>query len=658
MGSLQSAVLGFGAFKALQKCGLGRGFSMAENVILQTTAVATATMPLTAGYVGIIPALGMLTPTDNPPNGHVVLSVLQLILWSLAVAYLGVFTAVPLRAQTIVRERLRFPSGAATAKVIQLMHNESGVQAYERLDNVEGGEDGAGIEERAAGAHTGISSDAEHLVWASESPVPPQEIPEIGRAGTMQSLLSSLSAKMRSIEEEEEGHEELGVSGDWKTSCVALLVAFSFAFLYKMVAELVAVCHSDGLPTEVEGQSCRYIFKDFPVFSWLGFKAATEWGWILSLKMGYIGQGMIMGPRTCWSMLAGALTGFAWLGPIARRRGWAPGPISSTENGATGWVLWVSLAVMLSDSLMSLLLLLLATLVMKLGNRRSQRHVFKAAPTPDGGDIPTSWWVGGLLAATVLCTAVVSPMFSMAVYEPIVAVLLALLVAVLAVRALGETDLNPVSGVGKISQIVFAGLAPGRVVPNLIAGAIAEAGATQAGDMMQDFKTAHLLGVSPRPQFIAQLIGATLSVGVSVVAYDLFTSAWPVPGPELKVPTASMWLDMARLFNGGSLPAKVAEFAAAGAALAAAVVILQHYLKFRSLGPYAKFLPSGIGFAVGMYVGPQLTLPRFLGSLAEQVWLWASPASHASLMIVVASGLVLGEGTAAIVVATVKASQA
>jgi len=32
-------------------------------------------------------------------------------------------------------------------------------------------------------------------------------------------------------------------------------------------------------------------------------------------------------------------------------------------------------------------------------------------------------------------------------------VVVALLVALLAVRALGQTDLNPVSGVGKISQV-------------------------------------------------------------------------------------------------------------------------------------------------------------------------------------------------------------
>ena len=47
------------------------------------------------------------------------------------------------------------------------------------------------------------------------------------------------------------------------------------------------------------------------------------------------------------------------------------------------------------------------------------------------------------------------------------------------VRALGETDLNPVSGLGKISQLIFAVIQPGNVVANIIAGGVAEAGAQQ-----------------------------------------------------------------------------------------------------------------------------------------------------------------------------------
>lgn len=97
------------------------------------------------------------------------------------------------------------------------------------------------------------------------------------------------------------------------------------------------------------------------------------------------------------------------------------------------------------------------------------------------------------------------------------------------------------------AQVLFAIIAPGKVVANLAAGAIAEAGAQQAGDMMQDFKTAHLLGVCPRSQCIAMLLGSAASVFVSVGAFLLYTSAYEVPGPQFPAPTASIWLDMAEL---------------------------------------------------------------------------------------------------------------
>ena len=64
---------------------------------------------------------------------------------------------------------------------------------------------------------------------------------------------------------------------------------------------------------------------------------------------------------------------------------------------------------------------------------------------------------------------------------------------------------------------------------------------------LQDFKTAHLLGVCPRAQFLAMLLGSAASALVSVGAYSLYTSAWPVPGPEFPAPTAEIWLDMADL---------------------------------------------------------------------------------------------------------------
>lgn len=167
--SLQSAILGFGVFRVLRGWQAMQGYTIGENVITQTTAVATATMPLAAGefqagvclaeasgltacsrqsgrqpclveqavprfipaascqrplratflyqcpqaailvagFVGVIPALSIMTPAQNPPDGPLRLSWGQLILWALALAFLGVFMAVPLRVQTILKEKLR-----------------------------------------------------------------------------------------------------------------------------------------------------------------------------------------------------------------------------------------------------------------------------------------------------------------------------------------------------------------------------------------------------------------------------------------------------------------------------------------------------------------------------------------------------------------------
>lgn len=62
---------------------------------------------------GVIPALErLLKPAEGGP---IHLSTLQLAFWAFGVAFFGVFFAVPLRKQVIIREKLRFPSGTATA---------------------------------------------------------------------------------------------------------------------------------------------------------------------------------------------------------------------------------------------------------------------------------------------------------------------------------------------------------------------------------------------------------------------------------------------------------------------------------------------------------------------------------------------------------------
>jgi len=132
--------------------------------------------------------------------------------------------------------------------------------------------------------------------------------------------------------------------------------------------------------------------------------------------------------------------------------------------------------------------------------------------------------------------------------------------------------------------------------------------------------------------------------------------------------------------NGGQLPPHVLPYAVVGAAAAAFLAVATFLLQRASArlaeapaadlapgtaarraraaargGAAAWAVPSGIGVAVGMYVAAEWTLPRVLGCLAEQAWARTHPASHRQLMVVVASGLVLGEGTASIFSALARA---
>ncbi|PVU93295.1 hypothetical protein BB559_003341 [Furculomyces boomerangus] len=250
----------------------------------------------------------------------------------------------------------------------------------------------------------------------------------------------------------------------------------------------------------------------------------------------------------------------------------------------------------------------------------------------------------------------------------IIAVVLACVLAVLSVRALGKTDLNPVSGIGKISQIIFAYLMPKNIIGNLVAGAIAEAGAMQSGDLMQDLKTGQLIEASPRAQFYAQFIGSIFSVFISAYAYKIYTKLYEISGPLFRVPASHIWLDMARLVNGQSFPDYVLPFGYTFGVIFGTVVVLQGFTNFGSnVSWFSSF--SGMAFAIGIYNTPDFTLARFFGALSVEIFIYfytkeigpAIPsyifAERQNLMtyiIVVASGFVLGEGATAFRILLIK----
>ncbi|KAH9933658.1 OPT oligopeptide transporter protein-domain-containing protein [Epithele typhae] len=595
MMSLQSALIGFLMSKLLR-----RPMTPQENVVLQTTAVATGTMPLAAGFVGILPALGLLDEErDGVPPVH--LSWIAAVGWSCAVAFFGVFLSPPLRKQVIIEEQLAFPSGTATGQLISVLHQIP-------PPNVAG----QGVRRRAG--YRAIPD-------GDEAPDAADEAPE---STMLQSPVSPEFDTFADSGVEKEGWGALGWS--FAASGVMTLAAYFFPVIFAI-----------------------------PLF---GQTLASEWLWTFTPSLSYIGQGIIMGLPTTLSMNLGMLVGWGILSPLSKHMGWAPGPVGDMTTGARGWILWVSLAIMCADSLVSLVPVVAEVVSTKLWPAvfgPSAGGAPKESNETETEDrlVPMSWVLWGLGGSVVLGTFLVWLVFGDEGIKPwatVIGFVLGALLSVLGVRALGETDLNPVSGLGKISQLLFAWLQPGNVVANIIAGAVAEAGAQQAGDLMQDLKTGHLVRASPRAQFYGQLIGSCLSILVTTTAYSLYQRAYEIPGPSFPAPTAYVWLGLARLLRDGALPPHAAPAMALSALLFGALAGLKARAA-RAGRPHAAWLPSGVAFAIGFLNTPAFSLARLVGGVVEH-WYYTRRGGRERAgirLVVVASGFVLGEGVVSIV---------
>ena len=367
-----------------------------------------------------------------------------------------------LRQQTILREQLPFPSGTATAEIIRQLHGlpppastSSVCHNHNHNHN-----------------HNNNKLDQIHEKSSSSSCM--------GSKDEMTPLIASTTSSSSVLPIQ----QQQPIPPAWRL----LFCSFAISAAYTII-----------------GENCIPIIRNVPLGTYLGYPVLTAWSWTVQPSPSYFGQGLIMGPKTAVSMFLGTLVGWGLLAPMAHAKGWTTGPIKDVGTGPTGWLLWISLAIMLADSVVSLSVVLIKilrpqmALSSSISKRRSDNENSNntnndgsiedddTAVDPAPLDQQISWriWLPGLVVASLVCTGILTPMFAMPPWQSAFAVLFSLLVAVLAIRALGETDLNPVSGIGKVSQLLFAVVAPGNLVANLVAGAVAEAGAMAAGECNQ-----------------------------------------------------------------------------------------------------------------------------------------------------------------------------
>ena len=114
------------------------------------------------------------------------------------------------------------------------------------------------------------------------------------------------------------------------------------------------------------------------------------------------------------------LVGWGVLSPVSKLSGWAPGPVGDMTSGARGWILWVSLAIMCADSLVSLLPVAAEYFIYLLPTRISYVMYGHRDTDSDKEDfecetedrlVPIRWVLAGLGGSVVIGTILVWAVF-------------------------------------------------------------------------------------------------------------------------------------------------------------------------------------------------------------------------------------------------------
>jgi uncharacterized oligopeptide transporter (OPT) family protein len=283
---------------------------------------------------------------------------------------------------------------------------------------------------------------------------------------------------------------------------------------------------------------------------------------------------------------------------------------------------------------------------------RSLRAMKGASFVGSGGmEFPFRVWLPAILLVACAVIGAMHWILGVPFWLGIVAVLVSYILATVAIRGYGETDINPVGTMGHASQIVAGTLHPGNAITNLGAGGVAAGCSDSSASLMQVFKTGFLLGATPRRQILAQFIGVAVGSVVAVVIYLAVTSGVTIGSDELPAPGALPWSGMASLLAKGSdaLPPYGLLAALIGAGAGIVITLLE---KTRA----GRFLPSPFGMGIGLVVPGFISVSIFVGSLVGTILEKAAPKWSAVYLTPVASGGIAGEAITAVVISILAVS--
>lgn len=409
---------------------------------------------------------------------------------------------------------------------------------------------------------------------------------------------------------------------------------------------------SKGLPAlakwleescEWEGAKARlsryFLPEEFPLFGGkLGsdLLKTTSFGFEGSLIM--VAAGAIMGIRVGISLLIGAWLYFGIIGPeLVDIEAAKPG-----YGGIVRWTLWPATAMMVTSGLLSFALRW-RTVVRAFGGL-SGIVLGRSTERPDPlahVEVPGTWFALGTTASGLLCVLLAHVIFGISWWMSILAVLATFLLSIVAARATGETDVTPIGAMGKITQLLYGVVAPGKITTNLMTASITAGAASHSADLLTDLKSGYLLGGNPRKQTIAQLFGVLAGTLVCVPVYAIIVKPEKLGTEELPAPAAQVWASVAKMLSEGvqALPPGAPVGMYLGAVFGICLTLLEEFLPKKD----RIFIPSGTGLGIAGVIPAFNSISMFLGALAAWIIAKNSPKTDETYTVPVSSGLIAGE---------------
>ena len=353
-------------------------------------------------------------------------------------------------------------------------------------------------------------------------------------------------------------------------------------------------------------------------------RLGTEVG-VLSL-----GAGMIIGLRVTLSMAMGMV--IAWMvlpGPLLRA-GLVP---DLTFNLLVQrWIMWPATGLMVAGGL--------AALALKWKVIAKSFRGLGAHDVDAGGDFPIRWVAWGAAGCTVVLAAVQRISLGFPIWLSLVSVLLSIVLMLVGIRVLGETNWAPISAMANVMQAVFAVLAPGHVPINMIGSGMSGAVAANGEHLMQDYRAGKIVGSTNKNLTILQLIGVPIGALSVAIAYPLVRDKYGIGGEHgLSSPISVKWAGFAELLSKGFGALPHSALWALGVAFVVGVVLTL----LESHPRLGRYVPSPTALGLGMLIPGFAVIPMVCGGVLQAVWKRLSPKSEDVYNIPLASGFITGE---------------